>query len=165
MDKINIIFNIIEKQNIIVEETNFKNKGIKGLYLNLVDLPPVIALDKSIIPYRNLYISILAEELGHHFTTQGNLLEESNNYNDKLIKNKKENLAKKWAANFLISDEEFVQALCNNISSRYDLCNYFNVTEEILQYKITSILNDEDRYKKIKEKLKCKEVQYEACAI
>ena len=50
MDKINIIFNIIEKQNIIIEEADFKDKGIKGLYLNLIDLPAVIAIDKSIIP-------------------------------------------------------------------------------------------------------------------
>lgn len=165
MDKLNIILNIIDKEKIVLEEFDFKNIGVKGLYYKENNLPPVIAIDKAIVLYKSWYISILCEELGHHFTTQGNLLKQSSNYYDKLIKNKKENLAKKWAANFLISDEEFVQALCNNISSRYDLCNYFNVTEEILQYKIASILNDEDRYKKIKEKLKCKEVQYEACAI
>lgn len=165
MDKINIIFNIIKNQNIIIEETDFKNSKAKGLYLKLIDFPPVIALDKSILPYRSLFLSILAEELGHHFTTQGNLLKESNSYSDKLAKNKKESLAKKWAANFLISDEEFVQALNLCISNSFDMCDYFDVTNEILQYKIFSILNDEDKYNKIRNDFINKDVQYESCCI
>jgi len=165
MDKINIIFNIIKNQNIIIEETNFRNSKAKGLYLKLDDFPPVIALDKSILPYRSLSLSILAEELGHHFTTQGNLLNESNSYSDKLNKNKKENLAKKWAANFLISDDEFVQALNSCICNNFDLCDYFDVTEEILNYKIISIIHDEIKYKTIVNDFTLKEVQYYACNI
>lgn len=165
MDKINIVFNIINTQNIIIEETNFKNSKAKGLYLKLNDFPPIIALDKSILSYRSLFLSILAEELGHHFTTQGDLLKDSNSYSDKLIKNKKENLAKKWASNFLISDEEFVQALNSCISNHFDLCDYFDVTEEILNYKILSIMHDEIKYKSIVNNFMLKEVQYHACNI
>lgn len=165
MDKINIIYNTVNRQNIIIEETNFKNSKIKGLYLELNDFPPIIALDKSILSYRSLFLSILAEELGHHFTTQGNLLNDSNSYSDKLNKNKKENLAKKWAANFLISDDEFVQALNSCICNNFDMCDYFNVTEEILNYKILSIMHDEIKYKTIVNNFMLKEVQYYACSI
>lgn len=165
MDKINIIYNIIETQNIIIEETNFKNTKSKVLYIKLNDLPAIIALDKSILFCRSLFLSILAEELGHHFTTQGDLLKESNSYSDKLIKNKKEILARKWASDFLISDDEFVQALncciCNNV----DMCDYFGVTEEILNYKILSIMNDEIKYKTIVNNFMLKEAQYYACSI
>lgn len=165
MDKINIIFNIIKNQNIIIEETTFKNSKTKGLYLKLNDFPPIIALDKSILSYNNLFLSILAEELGHHFTTQGNLLNDSNSYSDNLNKNKKESLAKKWAANFLISDDEFVQALLNCINNKYDMCEHFNTTYEILEKKIESILRDEKKYLEIKENFKSHDIQYNSCTI
>lgn len=165
MDKINIIYNIIETQNIIIEETNFKNSKVKGLYIKLNDLPAIIALDKSILSYRSLFLSILAEELGHHFTTQGDLLKESNSYSEKLIKNKKEILARKWASDFLISDDEFVQALNCCICNNFDMCDYFDVTEEILNYKILSIMNDEIKYKTIVNNFMLKEAQYYACSI
>lgn len=165
MKKINDIFEIIEKENIIYEETSLKNTHSKGIYFKVEDLPPVIAIEESIIKYTDLYISILSEELGHHFTTQGNLLEPSKDYSEKLYKNKKEYLARKWASNFLISDAEFVQALLSSISNKYEMCEYFNITYEILENKIKSILKDEDKYIKIKSIFKIYEVQYNACNI
>nr|WP_300383455.1 Zn peptidase [Clostridium sp.] len=135
------------------------------MYVKLNDFPPIIALDKSIFSYRSLFLSILVEELGHHFTTQGNLLKESHSYSDKLFKNKKESLAKKWAANFLISDDEFVQALNRCASNSFDMCDYFNVTNEILQYKIFSILNDKDKYNKIRNDFIKKDFQYGSCCL
>lgn len=165
MKKINDIFEIIEKENIIYEEAKLKNIHSKGVYFKVEDLPPVIAIDESIVKYTALYISILAEELGHHFTTQGNLLEFSKDYSENLYKNKKEYLARKWASNFLISDAEFVQALLSSISNKYEMCEYFNITYEILENKIKSILKDEEKYIKIKSIFKIYEVQYNACNI
>ncbi|WP_365961204.1 hypothetical protein [uncultured Clostridium sp.] len=80
-----------------------------------------MAIDTAIVNYKAIYISLLAEELGHHFTTQGNLLEASKNYSEKLYKNKREYLARRWASNFLISDDEFVQALLSCKSSKYEM--------------------------------------------
>ena len=165
MKKINDIFSIIKKENIIYEETNLKNMKSKGIYFKVDGTPPVIVIDQYIVNYTSIYLSILAEELGHHFTTEGNLLETSKNYSDKLLKNKKENIARKWAANFLITDDEFIQALNNCISSNWDMCEHFTVTNEILKYKILSIVNDEDKYLRIKNELKLKEIQFEACNI
>lgn len=165
MKKINDIYKIIEKENIIYEETNLKNVHSKGIYLKIEDINPIIAIEESIVKYTSLYVSILTEELGHHFTTRGNLLESSKNYSEKLEKNKKENIARNWAANFLISDDEFVQALNSCISSRWDMCEYFTVTNEVLQHKILSIIHDEDKYFKIRNDFRLKEIQFEACNI
>ena len=165
MTKLINIFNIIDSENIIIEEANLNNMMSKGIYFKFDNIPPIIAIEKSIISYTYMYISILAEELGHHFTTQGNLLESSKNYSEKLIKNKKETLAKKWAANFLISDEEFVQAILNCINNKYELSEKFDVTEDIINYKILSICIDENKYNDIKNKLKMHEVAYSACEI
>lgn len=165
MKKLEELFEIIEKENIIYAETNIRYENSKGIYITIPDIPPTIGISKSIVNDRCKYLSILAEELGHHFTSIGNLTIESKNYSEKLQKAKKENKAKTWAANFLISDEDFVHALYNCISTTCDICDCFNVTNEILQYKILSIIHDEVKYNNIKENLKEKEVAYEACCI
>ncbi|WP_238917211.1 ImmA/IrrE family metallo-endopeptidase [Clostridium sp. YIM B02555] len=165
MKKLKKMFEIINSENIVIEEPSIIYKNLAGLYLNLPNCLPVIFIKKSLLNDARKYKSILAEELGHHFTTTGDLTIKSKNYRENLYKNKKEEIAKKWAANFLISDEEFVQALCNCISTPYDICNYFNITNEMLQYKIYSIVLDDNRYSKIKDILIQKEVPYESCAI
>ncbi|AWK52241.1 Zn peptidase [Clostridium beijerinckii] len=165
MNKLNDIFEIIKKENIILEETHIQHKDTKGIYFNVPGIPPTIGISKSIINDRCMYLSILAEELGHHFTTLGDLTVKSSNYSEKLQKNKKENTAKLWAADFLISDEDFVQALYNCISTPCDMCDHFNVTDEILNYKILSIIYDEVKYTNIKNNLKLREIPYNCCTI
>lgn len=165
MKNIENIFDIIEKENIIYEERKLSNLKSKGLYLKIHEIAPIIAIDNSIINNTSIYISILSEELGHHFTTCGNLLEPSKSYVDKLIKHKKENIAKKWAANFLIPDEDFVAALNKCVASKFEMAEYFDVTNELLEYKILSIVHDENKYKSIKEDFMSKEIQYNQCTV
>lgn len=161
MKKLEELFYIIEKENIIFEETNIQ----KGIYLTVPGIPPTIGISKSIVNNRCQYLSIVAEEVGHHFTSIGNLTIRSKNYSEKLQKNKIENSAKSWAANFLISDEDFVQALYDCISTPYDMCDCFNVTNEILQYKISSIIHDEVKYNTIRNNFREREIPYNSCAI
>ncbi|AGF54766.1 Zn peptidase [Clostridium phage HM T] len=165
MRKLNEIFCIIEKEKIYLEERNLNQSSFNGIYIKAPDFPPVILVEKSIINDRCKYISVLAEELGHHYTSVGNLTITSRNYSEKLMKNKQEHRAKSWAANFLVSDEEFEQALCNCISNPSDICDSFNMTHEMLKYKIHSIVLDENRYKRIRSALMKKEVSYNSCEI
>lgn len=165
MKKLEELFQIIEKENIIFEETNIQYENSKGIYIHIPNIPPTIGISKSIVNDRCKYLSVLAEEVGHHFTSVGNLTIDSKNYSEILQKNKKENKAKSWAANFLISDEDFVQALYKCISTPCEICDCFNVTSEILQYKMLSIIHDEIKYNNIKENFRLKEVPYEACCI
>lgn len=164
MKKLQELFQIIEKENIIFEETNI-GENSKGIYIDVPGLSPAIGISKSISNNRCQYLSVLSEELGHHFTSVGNLTIRSKNYSEMLEKNKNENRAKTWAANFLISDEDFVQALCNCISTKCDLCDYFNMTDELLQYKIYSIILNENRYNRIRATLNKREIPYESCTI
>lgn len=164
MKSIEDIYKLIEKENIIYEEKNLSKFNSKGIYLE-VDGLKVIAIDESIINKHCTYISIMAEELGHHFTTTGNLTEPSKTFIEKTIKSKKEIIARKWAANFLISDEEFVQALLSCINNKDDFCDYFNITYEVLENKIRSIALDEEKFNLIKSKLREYEVQFNSCTI
>lgn len=165
MKKLNNIFELIEKEDIILEEVKIKFSDSKGIYLKTPDIPPTICVDKSIISYSYIYISILAEELGHHFTTNGDLTAKSKNYSEQLYKNKKERLAKIWGSNYLISDDEFVQALNNCISTIDEMAEYFNVTKEIINYKIYSIISDELKYISIRNNFMTREIPYNSCAI
>lgn len=142
MKNLNDIFEIIITENITIEEVEFKN-NIDGIYLKMPNLAPIIGIRSSIANNNNKYISILAEELGHHFTTIGDLTTECFTYSDRIIRTKQECRARRWAANYLISNEDLVHALRNSISSIYDLSDYFSVTKELIEIKIKSLQLDE----------------------
>lgn len=165
MKNLKDIFEIIEKENIIFEESNIQHEDTSGMYLNIPDIAPVICISKSINNNRCKYLCVIAEELGHYFTTVGNLTVKSQNYSEKIQKEKKEKKAKLWASKLLISDKDFVQALYKCIPNQYNMCDYLNVTSEILKFKILSIVNDENKYNNIRSSLRQKEIAYNSCCI
>lgn len=68
----------------------------------------------------------LAEEIGHHETTYGNILDKS------IISIKKENIARRWACEKIITLDNFIQAFEYGIKTKEDLAEYFDVTIEFL---------------------------------
>lgn len=165
MKNLNDIFKIITKENIILEEINLKYKNILGIYFKVPGIQPCIGIEKSIVNNKSTYLSVLAEELGHHFTTSNNLTAECFTYSDKIQITKQEKKAKIWAANFLIDDAEFIQALYKSISTIDDMAAHFNVTKQIIEYKLLAISLDENKFNNIKTKFIFSETQYEACNI
>ena len=163
MKNLNDIYNLIEEENIILEEVNFKQSNIEGIYFKVPGLSPTISIHKNIVTDTRKYISVLAEELGHHFTSIGNLSAECVTYNQKINKSKQEKRARMWAANYLISDEEINRAILQNIGNIYALSIHFNVTEEIIKYKLLSIYLKEDKYNNIRLSIQDKEVTYDYC--
>ena len=158
------IFKIIYREKIILEEIN--SSTLDGIYVKCPDTAPIIDVKAGLDTNNSKkYISILSEELGHYFTTYGNLTCTRKSYLEKINRDKKENSARSWAANFLISDSDFVNALNNCVVTYSDVAEYFNVTEEIVNIKVKSIISDEDKYNSIKDNFKNKEIQYQACSI
>lgn len=70
---------------------------------------------------------MLAEELGHHHTTVGNMLDQSDTGNQK-----QELRARIWAYNKLIGLNGIINAYRHGCCSLYDAANYLDVTEEFL---------------------------------
>lgn len=71
---------------------------------------------------------VLAEELGHHYTTFGNIIDQTNTQNQK-----QERQARLWAYNKQIGLTGIIQAFeagCQNI---YETAEFLEVTEEFLQ--------------------------------
>lgn len=164
MITINDLYKIIDKENIILEEVSFKN-NIDGIYFKVLGLEPTIGINKKILSNSDKYLSTIAEELGHHFTTIGDLTVECFTYSDKLLRNKQEFKARRWAANFLISDEELQLALQYPFSNMASLCEHFNVTEEIIRMKILTLSFNDIKLKKFKEEFKIHDTQYDSCDI
>lgn len=92
-------------------------------------------IDNNIIINKNMAeiekSCVLAEELGHYETSAGDILDYST-VNSK----KQERKARLWAADRLISFEDFIEASHQGIRNRYELAEFLNVTEEFLQESI-----------------------------
>lgn len=111
-----------EEENLIVKEKNlWSSKGrINGNR---------IAIKRSLPETEKA--CVLAEELGHYFTTVGNILDQTDINN-----RKQEKVARKWAVNKLLDIEDLIAAVKNGCEYLCDIAEYLNVTEDFLNEAI-----------------------------
>lgn len=110
------------KDGIDIIERRFNSERIKGLYC-----------DGNVALNEELETSIekactLAEELGHHHTSVGNILDM-----DLTANRKQERQARLWAYNKLIGLSGIIEAFEHGCQSRYEMAEYLEVTEEFLE--------------------------------
>lgn len=79
---------------------------------------------------------VLAEELGHHYTTVGNILDMSNPQN-----RKQERQARLWAYNKMIGLHGIVRAFHHGCTNAHEIAEYLEVTEEFLHNAIECYKN------------------------
>lgn len=115
MNKLSKLFDLLESENINFFFANLILIGKLGLYSNRNGNPTII-IDTSIKYNKIKLTEVLSEELGHHFTSVGDL-SNINTYQDELKRNKSENQALKWATNFLISEEEICNLAMQNLTA------------------------------------------------
>jgi len=78
--------------------------------------PPIIGLNKSIIHNTKLHTCVLAEEVGHYYTTVGDCISLCYSFNDRIVITKKEKLAMKWAVEYLIPMTEIMDTVKEGLS-------------------------------------------------
>lgn len=66
----------------------------------------------------------MAEELGHYYTTVGNILDQTKTNN-----RKQEHKARRWAIKKFIRIEDFIKAFEADVRNRYELAEFLEVTE------------------------------------
>ncbi|BDR86085.1 ImmA/IrrE family metallo-endopeptidase [Clostridium tetani] len=109
--------------DIMVKEIDLKTKD--GLcYGNR------IAINKNLTTNKEKRC-ILAEELGHFYTTVGDITDQSN-----IVNLKQEVRARRWSYEKLIGIIDLVNAYNNGARDKYTLADYLNVTEEFLEEAI-----------------------------
>lgn len=108
-------------ENIIVVEKNFKSQA-KGLCKgNKIGISKAISTSTE-------KACILAEELGHYYTTVGNILDQSS------VSNRKQELrARMWAYNKLIGLMGIIKSYEHGCQSYHEMAEYLDVTEEFLR--------------------------------
>jgi len=127
---------IADQQNIVVEYFDF-SPPLERIYLEEKAMPPAIGLNCSLHDDIPLLRSVMAEELGHHFTTVGmHTPREYYNYTDRLRIDRCEHKALQWAANYLIPDQQLRTAFHEGIDTVSTLAEHFLVTPEIVRFKL-----------------------------
>lgn len=108
-----------ESYKIMIKEVQLM-RGYKGLYKN-----NKILIEKSLTETEKH--CVLAEEIGHYFTSVGNII----NLNE-INNRKQEKVARKWAYTNVIPLSEIVTAKNKDCQCNYEIADYLNVTEEFL---------------------------------
>ena len=110
-----------DQNGIDVVDYDFKSPRIKGLYCD-----GTVALSRSSTETEK--ICTLAEELGHHYTTSGDILDQSYDSN-----RKQELRARAWAYHKCLQFGDIVEAFNHGCRNRYEIAEYLGVTEAFLQ--------------------------------
>lgn len=121
----------IKEAYIMRECENLGIKNVKGLYKN-----GKVAIDRMLTNVEKK--CTLMEELGHHYTSSGNILDLRHYSNAK-----QERHAREWAAKELIKYDDFKKAIkiYDNI---YQVAEELNVTYEVVS-TFCELLNREDQ--------------------
>ncbi len=111
----------IQNEDIFIKEMDLSGvKGMKGLYCN-----GNIAIHKSLTSVEKS--CILAEELGHHYTTVGDIL------NQEDARNRKQELqARLWAYNKQIGLRGIISAYEAHLTEIHEAAEFLEVTPEFL---------------------------------
>lgn len=120
MNKYEILLDKAVKDDLKVKEKVFKSNAdglIKGNTI-LINHSISLTAKKS---------CVLAEELGHYYTTVGNILDQSTPEN-----RKQELRARMWAYDKQIGLSGLIDAYENKCETMYDMAEYLDVTEEFL---------------------------------
>ena len=112
--------NYAEDQGLRVVEKDFKSKRLNGLCKG-----KIIGIKRELPTVAKK--CVLAEEMGHVYTTYGNILDQRNANNMK-----QEYRAKVWAYEKLVPIENIRFALMDGYNQYYDMADYLDVSIEFL---------------------------------
>lgn len=120
MNQIKELIALIEEEKIDLVRMPL-NGDIKGLYGdNMIAISTEVSSEKE-------YACILAEELGHYYTSSGNILDQSN------VKNRKQELrARVWAHQYVIKVEDLLLAYKFGCRHLHEIAEFLNITEDFL---------------------------------
>lgn len=129
-----VLDDIIYKEDII-KEICVLPESLYGFYKQSSQYT-LILINEDILCDSSVYRCVLAEEVGHHFTSIGsNKPKKFMHYRDRITLDKQETMALKWATDFLIPTDKLLQAFQNKLITLPDLVEQFAVTEEFLMLK------------------------------
>jgi len=122
MNKFEELLEEAAAQGIVVDETFHFSSNLLGLYID-----GNVALSDR-LETTTEKACILAEELGHHFTSVGNILDQS------LVESRKQELkARLWSYQKLVTLQNLIDAFGHGYRNFHEIAEYLDVTEEVLR--------------------------------
>lgn len=140
MNKLEKLFKIAEDNEIAIEYVKLP-KNIYGIYYKDTGSTPAIGINRIIMNDERTLTCVLAEELGHHFTTVGDTTAECYCYIDRIMLDKTELKALRWAYTTLLTKEEIVQAI-KECSCASECAEKLGVTEAFYIKAINDSITD-----------------------
>lgn len=131
---------IDENPDVDIMERHFDSDNIKGLYFN-----GNIAINDN-IETTTERMCILAEELGHHYTSSGTIIDMHDTGN-----RKQEHIARMWGYNRIIGLQRFIDAFEHHCTNLYETAEYLGVTEQFLIETINAYMHKYGCYMRYKE--------------
>lgn len=131
---------IDENPEVNVIDRDFNSNKIKGLYYN-----GNIAINSKIETTAEK-TCVLAEELGHHYTSTGIILDMDNTSN-----RKQEYLARMWGYNKLIGLQGLIDAFEHHCQGLHEVAEFLEVTEEFLIETVNAYMHKYGPYIKYKQ--------------
>ena len=113
-----------DQNGIDVIDYDFISTNIKGLYCD-----GTVALNRAATETEKT--CTLAEELGHHYTSSGIIIDQTSTSN-----RKQERRARIWAYKKAFLIDDLIQAYKAGCRNRYEIAEYLEITEAFLQEAI-----------------------------
>lgn len=129
---------IIQHPDVDIVNVSFNSDKIKGLYCD-----GNVAINSNIGTQKEK-ACILAEELGHHYTSSGTIIDMSDTNN-----RKQEHIARVWAYKKMISLESIIKAFESGCRNAYEFAEYLDVTEQFLKEALEYFKQKYGYYKKV----------------
>lgn len=121
------------------------DRGLLGMYIREGRRAGII-LDESLSSQPRLERTVMAEEVGHHFTVgHGNIFVVRFSHQVATVLSRDEYRALRWAANYLIPTDDLVRAIQRGYTSLDELADYFYVTSWMVQRKLCFLRLDFQR--------------------
>lgn len=114
----------LEYWDLIIKETTDMPKGLKGLYYH-----NKIFIDKRLTYYEKH--CVLAEEIGHHETTYGDITDLEEVTNKKL-----ELVARTWGYEKIVSLDKLIDCFIKGYTTVEDICLHLEITPHYLHKAI-----------------------------
>lgn len=130
----------IAAENGVVIERWPLTPPLDAVYFKDAGMPPIVVMATHLREEGAEYRTILAHELGHHFTSAGETVSSRLfSYGDLINVDRVEHRANKWAAEHLIPWDELRDALVAGLREKWELAEHFGVTEEMVEFRLRNL--------------------------
>ena len=141
------LLELVETENIILDEQENLPSYSLGIYIKDPVMPyPIIGICKNLCYCE--YNSILAEELGHHFTSTGTSTALFHHHPGRLTLNKVEESAIRWGTEFALPILHITSTIANHLNGTIvDIASELSVTTEFLMHRLRILSLTQDYIK------------------